>query len=646
MRTRLHPQPVCLIFVFTFLFLLVHQGQFLYAQSPTRAQEEFDKLAKAYHSNKISARQYFVKADSLTNQLLTEGKYFEPQELVNLLESYEKIAWSKDEYGHARSNYFICFLNNARLFEKNGASMYYAEKAAREYEKSRGTHSLLEAQQKCYIYMEQRNYGKVISVFNQEQEHLQKLPVLLKNNLIDYPSGIDAIYILSPAITSFIKTNDTTAIYQTAQLAEEIGTALVEKYPINDFHMLYNDFFQLEIKHAIALFEKDQSKVGTLLDGMDSLRTVYRDLSTDFISSNLIPWRIDHYFNLNNPDSVEYYIRLYESLPLFEKSTPAKITENKSKLHLLRGNIAEAYSLLADAIERERDVQALLNEEVDELLYAYTAAEHSDIAFQRAEKEKQQRTVWLFAISLAAVLIVLGIYLMMRYRSRKARQQIEELNNAANIQIIALEEMKHEAVREEQRRLGQDLHDGLSSSIASIKHQLEVLSLDTEDPILKKKLAAMQSQITNAYEIARDKSHEWFNTDGGQQGQTFEQQIKLLIDSALPDSHYQKDIHIDEGALQHIPIDTRIALFRIIQEAITNIIKHAKANRVSILLYEEADSLMLAIKDNGTGLKNKKSALGSSSMGLKSIKRRVQYLNGKMEINFGSKGTELAISIP
>ncbi|MFD2034656.1 sensor histidine kinase [Belliella marina] len=261
-------------------------------------------------------------------------------------------------------------------------------------------------------------------------------------------------------------------------------------------------------------------------------------------------------------------------------------------------------------------------------------------------EENKRRTLWVVIISFMALISLMTIYLIMLRRSRKAKEQIGALNETANMQIIAMEEAKHEAVREEQRRLGQDLHDGLSSSIASIKHQLEVLSLDTEDPILKKKLAAMQSQITNAYEIARNKSHEWFNTDGGQQGQTFEQQIRLLIDSALPDSHYQKDIHIDEGALQHIPIDTRIALFRIIQEAITNIIKHAKANRVSILLYEEAGSLMLAINDDGIGLKNKKSDLGSSSMGLKSIKRRVQYLNGKMEINFGSQGTELAISIP
>ncbi len=257
-----------------------------------------------------------------------------------------------------------------------------------------------------------------------------------------------------------------------------------------------------------------------------------------------------------------------------------------------------------------------------------------------------RRTLWIVIISFMALISLMTIYLIMLRRSRKAKEQIGALNETANMQIITMEEAKHEAVREEQRRLGQDLHDGLSSSIASIKHQLKVLSLDTEDPILKKKLATMQTLITSAYEIARNKSHEWFNSDRGPQEKAFEQQIKLLIDSALPDSHYQKDIQIDQGVLQHITIDTRIALLRIIQEAITNIIKHAKAKRVSILLYEEADSLMLAIKDDGIGLKNKKPDLGSSSMGLQSIKRRVLYLNGRMEINFGTQGTELAISIP
>lgn len=249
-------------------------------------------------------------------------------------------------------------------------------------------------------------------------------------------------------------------------------------------------------------------------------------------------------------------------------------------------------------------------------------------------------------ISSAAALIVLSIYLVMLYRSRKAQSQIDALNNATNMQIVSIEEAKHQAVREEQRRLGQDLHDGLSSSIAAIRHQLETLSMDTEDIALKNKLNRLQLATTNAYEAARRKSHEWFSAADGQQELSFEKQVRLLTDHALPDNRYNKDIHIDDKSLVNVDTDTRIALLRIIQEAITNIIKHARAKNVGILVYQEEDSLVLTVSDDGIGLDRKKSVSNKSTMGLDSIRRRIQYMNGELNINSNAGGTELIVSIP
>ncbi|WP_316818690.1 sensor histidine kinase [Pedobacter nyackensis] len=261
-------------------------------------------------------------------------------------------------------------------------------------------------------------------------------------------------------------------------------------------------------------------------------------------------------------------------------------------------------------------------------------------------EKNAQRTLWLLVISISSILIVLTTYLIMLRLNRKAKARIESLNNVANLQIIAMEEAKHQAVREEQQRLGQDLHDGLSSSIAAIKHQLETLSIDTNDVDLKKKLSELQTDTEHAYAAARNKSHEWFSAADKQQEQSFEKQIILLTDSSLPDSRYNKAIHIDDSSLTGVGMDTRIALLRIIQEAITNIIKHAKAKNVGILIYEEEDNLILTINDDGIGLDEKKSVNGKSTMGLQSIRRRVQSLNGETKIHSDSKGTEITVSIP
>lgn len=634
------------VFLITLFFLLCGSNKAALAQSTPRAQQEFDKLAKAYRSTSISADQYLAKADSLTHQLFSEGQHFETRELAELLELYEKIAWSKEEYRHSRISYFFLFFNNARMFKKRGASMYYAEKVAEEYRKYGQEHSLVEELQKSRIYQELRLYDKVIEIFESEREYLLGLPELLLQDQVDRSIGLNAMYILSPALTGYIRMNDTAAVYQTARLAKQISQTLQQKNPISRSQMLYNDLLAIDIEHSLANFAHRYDSAKILIDRMEALKTEYKDQATNFIDVNLIRWRIENYLELGNPDSLRFYIAKYESSPVFGDGQRAGLHEFKGRLQALEGDYQGAYASLNEALRFERDLQAAVMAESNDLLYAYTQAEHSEITLQKTEQEKQRRTLWLVIISSAATLVVLGIYLLMLRRSRKANEQIETLNNVANMQVIAMEEVKHRAVREEQQRLGQDLHDSLSSSVASVKHQLEVISLDIDNPELKNKLTALQTVVTDVYEATRNKSHEWFYAGSAPHEQSFEQLIRVLTDGALPDSRYKKTIHIDNDSFSHHDMDIKITLLRIIQEAITNIIKHAKATAVEILAYEEMDSLILAIKDDGKGLGDAESGRRSSKMGLQSIRRRIQYLGGDMTIRSDMNGTELTLSIP
>lgn len=264
-----------------------------------------------------------------------------------------------------------------------------------------------------------------------------------------------------------------------------------------------------------------------------------------------------------------------------------------------------------------------------------------------------QRTTWLIVISFSGVILILLIYLIMLQRQRKAKRLIETLNQVANMQVFAMEEIKQQAILEEQKRLGQDLHDGLSSSIAAIQHQLEILVMDTTNMDLKRRLESLHKATGEAYEMARNKSHELFRKAENSTEQSFEKQIKLMTENALPAQRYQKTIHIDDHALQYIHADFRISLLRIIQEAITNIIKHAKARSVEILMYQEEKNLILSIQDDGRGFSDKSGSIKVSapstwnaSLGLQSIHKRVQYMNGRLEILSGQQGTEIMITIP
>lgn len=260
-------------------------------------------------------------------------------------------------------------------------------------------------------------------------------------------------------------------------------------------------------------------------------------------------------------------------------------------------------------------------------------------------KENMQITLWLVVFCFLMI-IFLVFYLIMLNRAKKAKAQISALNDMANMQIVAMEEAKRQAVLAEQQRLGQDLHDGLSSSIAAIKHQLEVLAMDADNALLKNKLINLQMEAVRTYEIARNKSHEWFSITDEQHDESFGNQIKILTDSALPDSRYRKDLYIDNDSLIHVSVDTRIALLRIIQEAITNVIKHAKARNVAILIYREMAELLVTITDDGRGMRQERFDGTKINLGLQSIRRRVRDLKGEVKIHSDGKGTEITVIIP
>lgn len=89
-------------------------------------------------------------------------------------------------------------------------------------------------------------------------------------------------------------------------------------------------------------------------------------------------------------------------------------------------------------------------------------------------------------------------------------------------------------------------------------------------------------------------------------------------------------------------IEVRIELLLVVHEAITNIIKHAKARWISILLYQEDHMLKLTIEDDGRGI----TAAHKRGMGIQSMHDRVKRFGGSLTVRPREKGTEVAASLP
>ena len=105
-----------------------------------------------------------------------------------------------------------------------------------------------------------------------------------------------------------------------------------------------------------------------------------------------------------------------------------------------------------------------------------------------------------------------------------------------------------------------------------------------------------------------------------------------------------------KGSAVRLPSSVEIAVYRIVQEAINNVRKHAHANRVTLRLHFQGDSLRIEVIDNGQGFdvsRTLESAVAEQHMGLLGIKQRAEWLGGTLKLESGQEnGTRVTVRIP
>jgi two-component system sensor histidine kinase UhpB len=202
-----------------------------------------------------------------------------------------------------------------------------------------------------------------------------------------------------------------------------------------------------------------------------------------------------------------------------------------------------------------------------------------------------------------------------------------------------------EKVKEKERtRIAREIHDDLGGNLTAIKMALALLTrrLPAEDGVLLEKAGYVDSLVDRTIEtvhrIAGDlrpgvldfglvAAIEW-------QAKEFEKQLGIPCEVTS---------NIDEINLH---LDQATALFRIFQEALTNISKHAHATRVEVRLLRNECSVNLEIEDNGLGM-GKPDKLKPKSFGIRGMVERAVALGGTLSVGDGeSAGTVVAITIP
>ena len=230
------------------------------------------------------------------------------------------------------------------------------------------------------------------------------------------------------------------------------------------------------------------------------------------------------------------------------------------------------------------------------------------------------------AILFAGIAILLGFGLILLYRNQRHLKSNKILQEKFSQKLIVSQE-------EERRRISKDLHDGIGQQLLVIKNKL----MDTGDADTKK---MVDRTIEEVRSISRD-LHPF-------------QLQELGITKAIEYTISQ----IDENTMLFISAEIdnidniftkeeEVNIYRIIQESLSNILKHAKAEagKVSIKLF--SNNILISIRDNGVGFDFAEKYQDVKSLGLKTLLERTKFLKGQMRVTSKKDtGTVLEFQLP
>ena len=193
----------------------------------------------------------------------------------------------------------------------------------------------------------------------------------------------------------------------------------------------------------------------------------------------------------------------------------------------------------------------------------------------------------------------------------------------------------------ERHRISRELHDGLAQELIAIKMTLENLNSKNE-PLVKDKITELIFQVNHSIDELRK-----ISTDLAPSG-ILEFGFEIAIKNLCNQIHKSSGVQVDFswfGNFDHIKQRTKIYLYRIVQEALNNAVKHSEADRIQVQLTETTENIVLIIEDNGKGFNYDANDLGLGK-GLFNMRERSILLDGTFDVETClEKGTTIWVKV-
>lgn len=322
-----------------------------------------------------------------------------------------------------------------------------------------------------------------------------------------------------------------------------------------------------------------------------------------------------------------------------------------TKLFFLYSTLGENYKAQGNIRKYAEILEQIIS--LKDSIYQKNSAEAVAEMQAKYEVQKKENTIIqqkydltkknFFIYSIAALFVCTLFFGYFFFKNRKK-------NQALKMKALEMEQKKittqavMQAEEDERKRIAGDLHDSVAQKMVVAKLNLEALGnqlTELDEP--KKKI------YTNINTLLEESTTEVRNLSHSMMPQSFAlsglaNTIRTFLEKI---SHPGLNIQFSaEGDFTNIPENKALMIYRILQECVQNVLKHAKATKLDVSIIIENNEIDMIIEDNGVGFGPGNTAAIQSN-GLKNVHSRIQYLNGKYEIDSSvDNGTILAFYIP
>jgi signal transduction histidine kinase len=354
--------------------------------------------------------------------------------------------------------------------------------------------------------------------------------------------------------------------------------------------------------------------------GIVALQIQPSELTSLYAQSDLLPHDI---VSLISPDGITYARRTGSV-----ESSGEDI--HKSPLFVHVRNHPDSFYFAPDAI-RNIPTWFSYRKLKEYPIIATIGSSEADILAEFTQRQPRYITPRI----VTSVLIVLFSFLIIQIILHRRKLSLRLAEEEARYQRLLTEQMI--TVQEREREwIGRELHDNVNQVLTTVKLYLEMASKEEDNPFIPRSMQLINSTIIEIRNLSHQLSAPTLGT------RSLVDSINALIETVSFST--KLEFEFDHKEYTGVIMSQKLTLYRILQEQINNIIKHAQATKACISLFKKDGQVILSVRDNGKGFD---ASARTTGMGINNIISRAKAFGGVVEVETApGNGCVMTVTIP